>query len=278
MKVFISWSGERSKHIATALRGWLPKVIQALEPWMSSEDIESGMRWSTEIAGELEGTNIGIICITPENQNNPWILFEAGALSKTLKQSYVCPYLFGIEAPQLSGPISQFQSRNADKDGTMKILSTINNALGRKGLGNEELEEIFEVWWAKLYDQLNQISTYNGEKIKARTTEDILSEIVENTREQLRREEVRLLMSSEMNEKIDKFITLFDKLKNVMVPIVEQTPMLLRKSHDPLEINLSPEDNFTSEDVEILLKNMKDVRSLDKKFIKELLNPQQEEE
>jgi len=40
MKVFISWSGQRSAAVADALRYWLPKVIQALEPWMSADDIE----------------------------------------------------------------------------------------------------------------------------------------------------------------------------------------------------------------------------------------------
>jgi len=44
MKVFISWSVQRSAAVADALRYWLPKVIQALEPWMSADDIEKGIR------------------------------------------------------------------------------------------------------------------------------------------------------------------------------------------------------------------------------------------
>ena len=129
MKVFISWSGDRSRNVAEILRGWLPKVLQAVKPWMSDEDISTGTRWSTEIASELEASKAGIVCITPENQHNPWLMFEAGALSKTLTETYVCPYLFDLSTSQLSGPISQFQATLATKEGTFKIIQTLNKAL-----------------------------------------------------------------------------------------------------------------------------------------------------
>ena len=60
MKVFISWSGERSKQVARALFEWIPCVIQAVKPWMS-EQIAKGARWSPEIAKELEETRFGIV-------------------------------------------------------------------------------------------------------------------------------------------------------------------------------------------------------------------------
>src|ERR1700749_560604 len=67
MKVFISWSGTRSRAVANALHPWLPDVLQQMEPWMSQRDIGAGARWSQELDEQLESTQFGIICVTPEN-------------------------------------------------------------------------------------------------------------------------------------------------------------------------------------------------------------------
>ena len=84
MKVFISWSGPRSRAVAVALKDWLPLVLEGVDPWVSDKDISAGERWAQSVAGELESANFGIICITPENLNADWILFESGALSKSM--------------------------------------------------------------------------------------------------------------------------------------------------------------------------------------------------
>ena len=53
MRVFIIWSGERSGTVAVTLRDWLPDVLQKVQPWISA-DIEAGVRWSSEIAEQLD--------------------------------------------------------------------------------------------------------------------------------------------------------------------------------------------------------------------------------
>ena len=53
MKVFISWSGEKSRAVAQALREWLPYINSEIEPWMSDADIDLGKRWSDQVAKEL---------------------------------------------------------------------------------------------------------------------------------------------------------------------------------------------------------------------------------
>ena len=93
MIVFIGWSKDRSKAIATALHDFLQNVIQKVHPWMSKEDILSGHTWEAEVSSQLDQANFGIIALTQENRHEPWIHFEAGALSKKVGLS-VCMSIF----------------------------------------------------------------------------------------------------------------------------------------------------------------------------------------
>src|SRR5581483_8186823 len=110
MKVFISWSGKRSRAVAVALRDWLPGVINSVEPFVSSEDIYAGSRWQKEIAEQLESTNFGIVCVTKENQHAPWLNFEAGALAKAVESSYVVPLAVDLKPTDVEIPLGQFQA------------------------------------------------------------------------------------------------------------------------------------------------------------------------
>jgi hypothetical protein len=82
MKVFISWSGARSRIVAEALRSWLPDIINAVEPFVSELDIDRGAVGTEVIARQLRDSAFGIVCLTRDNQTRPWINYEAGALSK----------------------------------------------------------------------------------------------------------------------------------------------------------------------------------------------------
>lgn len=186
MRVFISWSGARSRAIAEALRDWLPNVIQLVEPWMSAADIEKGARWMLDIAMQLEEARVGLICLTPENLKAPWILFEAGALSKTLEKTFVCPYLFNLEPTDLDGPLAQFQASKAEKDDTRKLVRTINRALSKDALLDERLNKAFGVWWPELEERMRSISDVNETAGPQRSEREILEEILELVRAQAR--------------------------------------------------------------------------------------------
>ena len=157
MKVFLSWSGGRSHKIALVFRDWLPSVIQEIEPYVSSEDIDKGARWSTDIAKELEDSTFGILCVTRENIDAPWLTFEAGALSKTMDKSFVSPFLFGIKRSEVDGPILQFQSTIFEKEDLHKLVNTLNKACEKNGLPPERLNKAFDVWYPTLKAELNAL-------------------------------------------------------------------------------------------------------------------------
>jgi hypothetical protein len=185
MKVFLSWSGNRSRAIAEVLKGWLPSVLQAARPYFSPDDVTKGARWLTEISKELEDSRIALLIITPENQEAPWLLFEAGALSKNFDRSRVCPLLFGgMDPADVKGPLVQFQGAKFCRVEMKKVLKAVNTELGDSSLSSEVLDNVFEMWWPKLEEQvaekLEEFDESGG--VTKRSDRELLEEVLALTR------------------------------------------------------------------------------------------------
>lgn len=145
MRVVLSWSGERSRTVARALWEWLPRVLYFVEPWMSERDIHAGERWQLEVAAALEEAGFGILCVTRESVTAPWLLYEAGALSRTP----VVPLLIGIQAADITGPLAQFQAKTLDRQGCHDLVISINTRFGSL-LERAELDRLFDERWPEL--------------------------------------------------------------------------------------------------------------------------------
>ncbi|HLL72540.1 MAG TPA: toll/interleukin-1 receptor domain-containing protein, partial [Pyrinomonadaceae bacterium] len=186
MKVFISWSGERSKAIAEIFRDWLPSVIPGLELWLSLADIDKGARWRNDISEQLEQTQVGIICLTPENLSSHWLLFEAGALSKMQRQSYVCTFLYDIEPTNVKDPLAQFQYTIPDKEDVKSMILSINRAQGENAAPHPQIEKVFDWGWAEFEGHLSGISRLQKSQQQERPEKEILKEVLELVRSQAR--------------------------------------------------------------------------------------------
>ena len=159
MRIFLSWSGDRSKYLAKCFKEWLPNVLQYVEPYMSEKDIKLGERWGKSIEENLRSNDFGLVFITPENIDAPWINFEAGALSKSL-QSRLVPILYDTQVTILNnGPLKQFQSsKEVSKESIKQLVLDINEfAEETEHLKEERLESAFEKWWSDLDEQLKAI-------------------------------------------------------------------------------------------------------------------------
>lgn len=185
MKVFMSWSGDRSREVAKLLDYWIKCVVQASRPWISTSGIDAGSIWFNQISNELQDTTFGVICLTQENKEAPWILFEAGALAKGLATNRVCTFLIDLEPKDIRDPLAQFNHTLPTYESIWKLVSTLNSSLPEASrLSADILQGVFDTYWPQFEKKFALILETYGEKTKAepRKQEDILTEILESTR------------------------------------------------------------------------------------------------
>lgn len=184
MKVFMSWSGARSRAAAELLRWWTRSIIQAARPWISTEDVDRGSLWFSEISNNLSDTSIGIVCLTHENKDRPWILFEAGALAKGLSNSRVCTFLVDLEPSDIRDPLAAFNHTQPNELDMRKLARTLNRALGDNALSDEVLTDAFNAYWPQFQERWQVLldSIPPATVVVKRPADDIMSEILENVR------------------------------------------------------------------------------------------------
>jgi hypothetical protein len=195
---------------------------------MSETDIDPGSRGLPEITERLAGTKVAISCLTPENLDSAWILFEAGALSKTLDdKTRLCTYLLGgLQPEDIKPPLGMFQATRAEKEPTRKLVHTINRALNTIPIEESVLNEIFDAMWPKFQERLTEIPAPEVNVPAKRPSEEMIAEILEISRaEANKRRKVDLL---------DAFLPLFDEL----IPLVPQFREALRTMKLPSPVNV----------------------------------------
>ena len=183
MRVFISWSGSRSEHIAKSLRTWLPMVLQDVDPWMSQSDIDKGTAGVFEIAKQLKACDFGIFCLTPENRDVPWVNFEAGAISKDIDEARIWTYLYDMNFGDVSGPLARFQHTKVERAETHRLLESMNRKLA-KPLPPDTFNAVFDALWPKFDDLLKSIPKVDPPKpSKPKPPEQIAEETLKAVRD-----------------------------------------------------------------------------------------------
>ena len=119
MSVFICWSHTRSHKIALAVETLLKGMHV---PVFVSDHIEKGATWFGSIQEKLNKAEIGIVCLTSENLESPWLHFESGALARELPSQSkaiagtgespgrLFTVLHGVTAAEVTGPLSAYQA------------------------------------------------------------------------------------------------------------------------------------------------------------------------
>lgn len=168
---------------------------------MSATDVEKGSRWEGEISAQLDCADVGIICLTPDNLDSRWILFESGALSKKVKASEarVYTYLYKLRPADVQSPLSIFQHTLAEKEETRRLIFDIKEFGKTANITDQALNRLFDRMWPDLQEALarapqNQIA-------KPRDLREITEEILEVVRGIAKREE-----RADAKEKLERLL------------------------------------------------------------------------
>jgi hypothetical protein len=165
MSVFICWSLDRSHDIAKAVATLLGRTLPQLADEKAifvSDDIEKGVAWFDSIVRELQRSTVGIVCLTAENLESPWMHFEAGALARELSElsapaeeqgtatgadsslrqidvavaarpaapgRRLFTLLHGVTGAELKGPLSAYQATSTSLPEMRELVSGVAHAV-----------------------------------------------------------------------------------------------------------------------------------------------------
>jgi hypothetical protein len=158
MKVFLGWSGARSKAITNIIAALVKALVPNSIIFFAPSDIDKGREWRGAVARELQDSDVGIWCLTRRSLKSAWIPFEAGAISKAASPSRVCPLLFGIAPSKLPSPLSDFHATPFEK---MEVWSLVKSLLEMdkpaRELDLEKLHGVFDGLWGGLQREVAAI-------------------------------------------------------------------------------------------------------------------------
>jgi len=164
IEVFLSWSKQTSHKVAKAFKDWLPNIFPS-NCWMSSQDIGKGKPWFGSISEQLAKSEVCIICVTQENLDSHWLMYEAGAIAHAKHGKLVCPLLFKVTPSEISGsPLGQFQATITEKDDVLRLLLSMNNEISTS-IPEGTLRAAFQNEWPKLQKALRRIELKAPEEI-----------------------------------------------------------------------------------------------------------------
>ncbi len=141
VNVFISHRHE-DKPLADAISKLLRSVMRdEVEVTYSSDlsqggGIPAGEEWFPWILDKIRDSDVTVLLLTPQSTHQPWILWEAGAVSgvalATHGETAIVPVRFGVGTGELPAPLKARQSVVGDeRDGMQRLLDTVHERAGR---------------------------------------------------------------------------------------------------------------------------------------------------
>ena len=128
MVIFTGWS-HSGKTCAEALKTFLLTCFPTHVDVKISEDISKGKDWRSELLGQLEGADYGILCLTRDSDSS-WMCFEAGALA--CRKVPVAPLLINVSNNQVFSPLTGSQTTKFTMEDVRRLTDELYKMSGLK--------------------------------------------------------------------------------------------------------------------------------------------------
>ncbi len=177
-KLFISHSSE-DKDLVKVLAKIIERVsANQISIWFSSDDARNGGffaddTWYSTILDNLNNCSAVIAFITPNSNNQPWLLFESG-YAEALDKTMFIPLKFLISVEEISSPIKQKQifSFTDIKDANVFL----NKVLGAFDITYDQ--EIYHDYIEKSISEMRKLFSLKSDKYNS--SKDISVQNLEN--------------------------------------------------------------------------------------------------
>ena len=186
MKIFISWSKQKSRRLAEATKKFIISVLGDSVQIFFSPDMYRGSCVDNEIHNNLLCSDKCIVCITSENYKNPWLMYEAGVVYgthyATPGSNVVIPILFE-HVPEWSSWVDKPLNRYAPIDilhshrDFQKCRTEIKRFLEElaQEVGGVKLSNFTKNW--NIYEN-NIREILNSEKLIPESCRDLVEQIM----------------------------------------------------------------------------------------------------
>ena len=177
MRIFLSWSGDRSKAAALGLKSLLESTFPDAVDVFISDHIDAGDTWARTTRKRAGA--VSIWCSVP----------DAGQLSSALAairgrghrekfgSTRVVPYLIDdLPAAADRSPLAQFQHVKASREGTLRLVKSINAVRENPQINEQKLETLFKGWWRDFEDTLNALPVSAGKQPNPRSDRELLGD------------------------------------------------------------------------------------------------------
>jgi len=244
MKIFLSWSGNRSKYIASCLNKWIPNMVPHMNIWFSEKDIQKGKIWFEEIQKALtdDETVCSLLCLTPENIHSDWINFEAGCFLGKIGHGGIFTLLYEVKAEDITFPLAAFQKTSLKKKDFKKMIQTLNKSSGLNKIKNNQLDYLFSNAWKELEKELKKVpKSESPEKIPdKRSDSEIIREVLATVRSMKESQS-----ESDKNFLWDKQMKLHFRYEYKLhvrggYPKIEKLLRVLRREYSDITTEVSP--------------------------------------